>query len=471
MRYFKWFRKLIKGTKVITTICLSYSVLLSNTMPLMAQETSAYEYYEVGGGDKTYTILELLQHYENNSISYKRAMLEYQIQALGASIADENYGTMNQQYLKIIETIDKLKQTKEALVAYRNSILEGATTVSGEVISIPQEELSQNHGTVEESQDISDEVDDNDEREALIKELDEQISMIDAQLSQHNSSKLSLAVNLSDVQLSKDLANLYGDYQTILEAYAKKQLNYEFMRNCYSTMIYQEQINYSESYQTYLELQNKADEIKHKKGIMNQLTYEANQINIVKNNSKIREYTQLYDTQFSNIKKQTKIEQNSRISLEVGSLRKVYEPETTYTRFITNNPKYYEIKNYTRSYENYLGIGSKSYSTYQQTKLRIESYKMQQEELEGEIRAFVNNSIDKYNITFQLKDLSKMEVVHKNNLYLIALKKQEKGRASLIEVQEAFLEKEAANLEYYQRCYEVVLWQYILDHGIYGVTP
>ena len=34
-----------------------------------------------------------------------------------------------------------------------------------------------------------------------------------------------------------------------------------------------------------------------------------------------------------------------------------------------------------------------------------------------------------------------------------------------------FLEKEAAKLEYYQRCYEVVLWQYILDHGIYGVTP
>lgn len=43
--------------------------------------------------------------------------------------------------------------------------------------------------------------------------------------------------------------------------------------------------------------------------------------------------------------------------------------------------------------------------------------------------------------------------------------------ATELDVNKAKLEVEAAQLSYYQRIYDIIIWEDILDNGIYGAAP
>lgn len=111
-----------------------------------------------------------------------------------------------------------------------------------------------------------------------------------------------------------------------------------------------------------------------------------------------------------------------------------------------------------------------SNALYHQTELRIENYRLQKEELENSIRAYVKGAIKSYEIAFKSRDAAWKELQLKDNLYNTAKTKLVYKRSSRLEVQQALYEKEAAEVAYYKSNYEIVVWQDILDNYIYGAS-
>lgn len=166
-------------------------------IPVLAEVTEYDTYYETGNGDNTQSYSDLLSKYKTNSSTYKRNILDYHIQVLNGILVDENHANVNSQHLNLIETIEKLKQAKDALLAYKETLqVQEILTVTDSAIVMDATFINRN--------------------QELISEIDTQIANIDLQLQQYNSSKSSL-------QLAEDIADFYMDYQTLFTEEAKKK--------------------------------------------------------------------------------------------------------------------------------------------------------------------------------------------------------------------------------------------------------
>ena len=96
---------------------------------------------------------------------------------------------------------------------------------------------------------------------------------------------------------------------------------------------------------------------------------------------------------------------------------------------------------------------------------------MQIDELKNNIRTYVAKAIKSYELAFQSMETNQRELLVNDEICNTIKTKLEHGRASRIQLQQAIYEKEAVEVKYYQSCYEVVVWQDILDNNIYDATP
>ena len=124
---------------------------------------------------------------------------------------------------------------------------------------------------------------------------------------------------------------------------------------------------------------------------------------------------------------------------------------------------------YYQEYSNSGSVGT--YTAYQQNELQVKYYKLQKEELENNIKEYVNNAINSYEKAYQSWEVSWKDLQVKNSQYNASTIKFQYKRASKLEILESLYEKEAAELSYYQSSYEVLVWQNILDNYIYGASP
>jgi hypothetical protein len=447
----------IKKTFFIKTFILYplIGIFIQPVIPVTAESVDNNVYYEMGIGDTVYNLQELLSRYEGNSTTYQRNILDYQIQALSGTIADESFDSVNSQYLGTLQKIAELNEAKEVLITYRDSILTEEESASDVAI----DELN-----MDQVQSI--------DSTTLITDVNEQIASIDLQLSQYLSSSSSLNVSVAEARLQEDIADFYTDYQNLITKEAQSNLKNEFIKNCYNLIIYKEQLDYYNSYQSYLDLISESDTIKYKYGLITQITLDEDNANVLQNNITVTENQNTYDAMLYSIKHDTFTPDNSKIKLNLTNTKKQYNVETTTNLFINNNSSYYQILNYIRSYQNYLGsAGTSSYATYHQTELRINDYQLQKKELEDNIRAFVKGAIKSYDKAFLSREASWKELQVKIKAYNAMKIKQEYKRASRLQLQQALCKKEAAEVKYYQSCYEIVVWQDILDNNIYGATP
>ena len=111
-------RKLKLKISIVLILCLTQLCV-----PVFADTYELDIYYEIGSGNITYSYDDLLSFYRANSITYKRNMLEYQIQALNGTLAEENHSNINAQHVDILNRLEELEQTKQALIEYKNALL------------------------------------------------------------------------------------------------------------------------------------------------------------------------------------------------------------------------------------------------------------------------------------------------------------------------------------------------------------
>lgn len=281
-----------------------------------------------------------------------------------------------------------------------------------------------------------------------------------------------MEMNVADTGLQEDIADFYGDYEKLITKEVESKLKHEFMKDCYNLIIYKEQVDYSNSYQDYLNLLLQADTIKYKLGLITQLTLDTDNINVLHNNRVIAENQNKYDLMLRTIKNDTAIPDNAKIVLNLIYTKKQFDVNDTINKFISSNSSYHQLQNYIRSYRNYLSsAGTASASSYRQTELKIRYYQLQKQELENKIKAYVKEAISSYDTAFQSRDAAWKELQVKAKGYNVTKKKLEYKRASQLQLQQALCEKEAAEIKYYQSCYEITVWQDILDNHIFGGTP
>lgn len=446
--------KLYNIKPMISIFFLLLCIVVRPGIYAKADDADAYErpVYDIGVGDTAYSLQDLLSRYEGNSTTYKRNMLDYQIQALNGTIADENYASIDGQYSGIVREMSILEDTKEQLAAYRTALLE-------------EQEAAL---TAPENNGIED--DGSEDTASLVNEINSQIAAIDVQLAQYGSSRSSLKNSLSEAGLQEDVNDFYNDYQGMITKEAQNKLKNEFLKRCYSLMLYKEQLDFDQAYQEYLKLVTKADLIKYKFGMINQVTLDRNNANLLKNELAISKNQDTYDAELLTIKNETKVSDNAIIRLNLINSNKYYDLELAIKQYLDNNAGYHELLNYKRSYQNYLGSSGTSYASYQQTILRIDDYQLQIDELEDNIRSFVKNAVQAYDNASQTRKAAEEELRLKIEMYNITKTKLSYKRASEIELQKVLYEKEAAEAAYYQSCYEIAVWQNILDNNIYGVT-
>jgi hypothetical protein len=435
---------------VIICVCISIK------MPYIYDLAWANErniYYVIGDGNNAYGYNDLLPRYRIYSKAYKSNMLDYQIQAYNGILADENYSYLNTQYLNILEKIEELEQSKQALIEYRNVLLSQETqTVTGTVITV--------------------DINHSDSTQNLLSEIDNQISNIDSQLLQYNSSLSSVVTNLSEARLSMNISVFYSNHQGMLEDEAKKMMENTFLKQCYSLIIYQEQLDYYEAYNEYLKVLRDADSIRYRYGLVTKTVLDADEVNILHNERTITENKNAYDAEIKAIKRDTRIADDTKIKLQVVFYKKSYNLEETVQNFINNNSGYQQIKNYIRSYQDQNNnFTLNSYTSFLQTEAKIEYYTLQREELENSIRTYVTQAINSYEQAIKSQEASWKELQVKSNQYDAIATKQKYKRASQLDVARSLYEKEAAELAYYQSCYDIVIWQDIIDNCIYGAMP
>lgn len=441
----------IMKTAVSISLCLL--IMLKLCAPVSAEVGKFDKDYEIGLGESIYYYDDLLSRYRINSVAFRRSILNYQIEALNGNLADENHININSQHIDMLGKIEELKQAKEALLTYKNEL------------------LSQENQVVTGSA-ITADITLTDSNQELINEINSQLANIDLQLQQYNSTKSSLESNLSDAKLSKNISGFYTGYQSLLESEAKKKLENDFLKKCYSLIIYQEQLDYYRTYQEYLILINKIDAIRYRYGLVNEIDLDVGEVNLLHNERVITENVNTLEAGIKVIKKDTGIADESKIKLSFSNNKKEYNLESTIREFINNYSEYQQIQNYINSYQDYRDTAKMgSYTSYRQTELTIDYYKLQKEEMEDSIREFVTNGINSYENAIRSKEASWKELQVKNSKYNSLLAKQKYKRASQLEVAKSLYEREAAELAYYQSCYECVIWQDILDKNIYGAMP
>lgn len=444
--------KTSKAINISISVFLCLCIILKLSIPVTASANSS-TYYEVGHGNNVFTYSELLSKYKSNSITYKRNILDYQIQALNSNLADESHADINGQHIDTLGKIEELKQAREALIAYKNELMsQKIQTVTGSAITM--------------------EINTIDNNQELVNEIDNQIINIDLQLKQYNSTKSSLETSLSNAKLSRDISRFYANYQSLIENEARSKMENDFLKQCFSLIIYQEQVDYYKAYHEYLTLLEEIDTIRFRYGLVTNIDLDVNKVNISHNERVIDEKRNTYEASIQAIRRDTGVEDEFKLKLPLHNNKKEYKLEATIEEFSNKYSGYREIENYIRSYQEYRSNGNMgTYTSYRQTELRIDYYKLQKQELEDNIRAYVTQAIISYERAISSMEASWIELQVKSDQYSSLVTRLKYKRVSQLELAKGLYEKEAAEVAYYQSCYESVIWQDILDNHIYGATP
>jgi hypothetical protein len=433
-------------------ICL---VLTSNNVEVVHAEDSVYI---IPGGIETYDYKQLLSRYESNSVTYIRSGITSQIEVLNNTIASENFDSLNGQYVDIIQKIEGLNSTKEQLIAYRSSLIE-----------MQESSISLSTNAEDSLNPITPNVS-NDNVLNLIQEINTQIANIDAQLAQYNSSKSTMMSNVQSAKLQENMSAFYKEYQQVLLHESQNKIKYDFLKKCFGLIIMKEQIDYYNSYQQYLSVVSNIESIKFSKGASTKSKIDTINLDIIKNQNSLLEYQNLFDNTKNSIKLETNTGDNITIKLGIDLGQKSYDLDTITKIFLASNTTYMQLQNYIKSYQNYLGSspGTMSSASYQQLVLKIQDYQLQSSELSSNIKTYVRNAIQAHQYALNSKEVAKSDLVLKNENYNIIKKKLQYKKATTLELNQAYVEKESAEIAYYKCCYEIVLWENIIDNCLYG---
>lgn len=394
------------------------------------QVSAAEVTYEIGTGNQSYHYSEILNRYKSNSASYAQNMLGYQIEELKYNLSLESSSSIDNQFATAVNKCAQLKELREEYIAYRKTLKDDA-----------------------------------------VAEIDAQIQALSEQIDQYNSTISSYKTSLAEANLQVDIEKFYVNYQWLINQEVQNKLLNNFMKKCYGLIILQEQDDYYTSYNEYLITVQKVERIKNNNGVSTQLSLDLADANLLKNDLALQGNMKSFYRNFNGIKTEIGIQDESQLLLPIEISYKKYSLEDTITRFEIRNVALAQFQHLKKCYQNYLSLNNGTYTLQRQIQLKIQDYQLQYTVLKNNLRTYVTQAIYSYDSEFQNLALADKEVQIAYKNYNIIITKKKYKNASELDIHKAKSELESAEVAYYQCLYNIILWQNILDEGIYGETP
>lgn len=446
------------NSKILILLFAIAILTLFNCKSTPAQNIS----YRLPGDGKVYRYQEIFSRFECYSIDYKIEVLDNQLQTAKALTADEAYTGAQADYLFLQVKIQELKTAKNTLYTYRNEILAGIKDKEAVENAAPD--------THDSSTTISFE-DYNAEVSNLLEQIDEQIAAIDIQIANYESSLTTLGKNSADAKLSKDLSAFYTNNQNLLLLKLKDKTRHNFLRNCLSLMIYQEEMKYYKLNEEYLNIQKDISEIKFRYGLSNNSQLDSITLSILENGSLLLEKQSDYESLCTYLKRETAIDEKDTIQYEFPLSFKNYNLTDVTARFKDTNLTYLQLVNMETSYQSYLYSGGITGSANRhQIELTIDNYRLQKLQFSRQIEDYVKKSLNSYKIAYQKMQTAKTEIDIMEKKCKILEESLKYKKSTKQELYKAYVDKQSVYLKYYNLCMEVILWEDILDNNIYEVS-
>ncbi|WP_313130590.1 hypothetical protein [Anaerocolumna sp.] len=435
-----------KTRRVVISIVISILFSLNHFEYINAEQIT----YIIGGTNNKYTYDELKNYYEINSISYLRSTITYQIEALKANLITDNYNNLNNQYLYSLQRISELNAVKTELNEYKNKLVSSKNVENGQ-----DNNLMNSYSEIE---DIT----------IILGEIDKQIAAIDEELIQFEKNINTLQSSVADAKLQEDISSFYQTYQTALVNQSQNLLKHEFLKKCINMILSNEQIHYYNSYQTYLDLQYKTELIKNEYGLSTGVKINEIKLESLKNRNLLKKQENNFYMIKKYIENEAKISKYATLIFELPIYEKNYNIDQIFYNFLEKNTNYMQLINFENSYRNYLTNNLNLASdVYRQIELQIKDYSLQAQELKNSISAYVEEAILSYHNAFDVMEAAKLELQNKNDKYNIVKIKKNYKKATELELQQAAYEKDKAKVDYYQSYLEIVMWENIIECGIY----
>lgn len=195
-------------------------------------------------------------------------------------------------------------------------------------------------------------------------------------------------------------------------------------------------------------------------------------VDIQQNETSKLKYQNSYDTTLKSIQTETGISKNVVLCFDMSLYEKNYDEDQTFYQFINCNTDYMQLSNLVICYQNYLGSdGMRSDAVYQQVGLQIQDYQLQIEELTNNIKVYVGVAIRSYHSAFRAKETAQNILSAKEENCRIIKAMLDNKKATILELKKAYVDKESAEITYYQCCYEIIVWENIIENGLYGASP
>lgn len=413
--------------KLCTCIIVIICQLISNTGTAPASSSNSYE---LGNGNISYQLDQLISAYKSTDAEYKHDMLSYEINYYDSDLALENYNSVNYQYSQAVEKQAKLQAIKS---------------------------VYQNYLTTETDPDV-------------IDQINSEIENIDNQIEQYDSSIASISSSKSEYKIQKDIEQFYKDNITLLKQEAENKLFNEFLKKCYNLIILNEKQDYYEAYQKYLDAEYAVATIKYKKGLIDFSSLQLSETNQTKNSIDMQQNNDLYKSNLASIEKKTGIQDSDKIVLPISITEKVYDVENITSTFENNNSSLIQLLYLKKCYQDYQYTNYGTYTLFKQIGLKVQDYQLQYDSLRNEVEKYVKDTIASYQKSWRDYELSSRQVKIAENNYNVFVLKKEHKIATQLDVEKAEYELEASQVSYYQSLCNVIIWQYILDNHVYGET-
>ena len=413
--------------KLCTCIIVIIFLLISNTGTAPASSSNSYE---LGSGNISYQLDQLISAYKSTDAEYRHDMLSYEINYYDSDLASENYNSVNNQYSQAVEKQAKLQAIKS---------------------------VYQNYLTTETDPDV-------------IDQINSEIENIDNQIEQYDSSIASISSSKSEYKIQKDIEQFYKDNITLLKQEAENKLFNEFLKKCYNLIILNEKQDYYEAYQKYLDAEYAVATIKYKKGLIDFSSLQLSETNQTKNSIDMQQNNDLYKSNLASIENKTGIQDSDKIVLPISITEKVYDVENLTSIFENNNSSLIQLLYLKKCYQDYQYTNYGTYTLFKQIGLKVQDYQLQYDNLRNEVEKYVKDTIDSYQKSWRDYELSSRQVKIAENNYNVFILKKEHKIATQLDVEKAEYELEASQVSYYQSLCNVIIWQYILDNHVYGET-
>lgn len=447
---------MIKKKRIALSIIICCIFL---AVPSRLVHAEVFSYTVRGNGALyTYNYEDLWKRYETYSITYRRNMLNNQIESLKGKVTETSYETINSKYVENINMLETLKYEREQLESQKKLLLEEIDVNESDTLSQEgvEEEL-----LIDETEAIGNIND-------LTNNIDKEIADIDMKIVQYSNNKTSLEIDTANAELQKNLALFYRINQELIKKNAQNQLRFSFLKSCFLTILEQEEVQYYKEYKEYLSVLLSVEEIKYNNGYSKKNDVERAKMEQLKNNNTLAIKNNNVKRSLNQILNNTNIRENSNLVLTFEFKKVAYDERKIIDEFSANNTEYLQLKNTERSYQTYLNsLGNSNSDVYRQVELQVEDYRLQQIELKFNIESYVKEVISQYYIAFGEMEAAKAQLEVSEQECIIAKALLDNKKGTKLSYNKANLEKSSSRIEYYKSIYNILMWESILNNCIY----